>query len=121
MDAHLPDGEAVGEMLEYALSALRGAGYAPYYLYRQKFTSGGYENVGWTKPGFDGVYNVCMMEELHSTLSLGAGGVTKLVNPETGLIERIFNKKYPYEYISSIDELISAKEYMKEFYAKMRG
>ena len=117
----IPDGAAVGEMLEYALTTLRGAGYAPYYLYRQKFTSGGYENVGWTKPGFDGIYNVCMMEELHSTLSLGAGGVTKLVNPETGLIERIFNKKYPYEYISSIDELISAKEYMKEFYAKMRG
>lgn len=117
----IPDGAAVGEMLEYALTTLRGEGYAPYYLYRQKFTSGGYENVGWSKPGFDGIYNVCMMEELHSTLSLGAGGVTKLVNPETGLIERIFNKKYPYEYISSIDELISAKEYMKEFYAKMRG
>ena len=117
----IPDGEAVGEMLEYALTALRGGGYAPYYLYRQKFTSGGYENVGWSKPGFEGVYNVCMMEELHSTLSLGAGGVTKLVNPETGLIERIFNKKYPYEYINSIDELISAKEYMKEFYGKVRG
>ena len=84
-------------------------------------TSGGFENVGWTKPGFTGVYNICMMEELHSTLSLGAGGVTKLVNPETGLIERIFNKKYPYEYIESIDELIAAKDYMKAFYNKMRG
>lgn len=115
----IPGGSAVGEMLEYALSALRSADYSPYYLYRQKFTSGGYENVGWTKPGFEGIYNICMMEELHSTLSLGAGGVTKLVNPETGLIERIFNKKYPYEYTDSIDELIAAKEYMKDFYSKM--
>ena len=117
----LPDGETVAGMLDYAASALGSADYSPYYLYRQKFTSGGFENVGWTKPGFTGVYNICMMEELHSTLSLGAGGVTKLVNPETGLIERIFNKKYPYEYIESIDELIAAKDYMKAFYNKMRG
>ena len=117
----LPDASAVAQMLDYAAAALPAADFAPYYLYRQKFTSGGFENVGWTRPGYTGVYNICMMEELHTVLSLGAGGVSKLVDPKTGLIQRVFNKKYPYEYVSSIDELIAGKEAIRAFYARMRG
>lgn len=117
----VPGGEEVEKMLSYAASALGGAGFSPYYLYRQKFTSGGFENVGWTQSGYAGVYNVCMMEELRTTLAVGAGAVTKLIDPKTGLIERIFNKKYPKEYLDSLSECIRDKEYAKEFYAKMRG
>ncbi len=71
-------------MLDFAWAALRQAGYLPYYLYRQKFMSGSFENVGWCKPGFVNVYNICMMEELHTVLSLGPGGVTKLVEGRRG-------------------------------------
>lgn len=115
------NGGEVEKMLSYAADALKGAGFAPYYLYRQKFTSGGFENVGWTQEGYTGIYNICMMEELRTTLAVGAGAVTKLINPETGLIERIFNKKYPKEYLESLGESISDKEYVRDFYGKMRG
>ena len=95
--APLPDGDAVGKMLDYANDTLRAAGFAPYYLYRQKYMSGSFENVGWTLPGGEGLYNIYIMEELHSILSLGAGGSTKMVGD--GKIVRVFNAKYPHEYI----------------------
>ncbi|MDR0293372.1 MAG: coproporphyrinogen dehydrogenase HemZ [Oscillospiraceae bacterium] len=92
----------VGEMLDGAGERLRKNGYAPYYLYRQKFTEGGFENTGWTKPGKACLYNLCMMEELCSVLSLGAGGVTKWVGKR---IERLFHCKYPLEYIGRRDTM----------------
>lgn len=112
----LPDGDTVGKMLDYAAKALRESGYVPYYLYRQKFMSGGFENVGWCKPGFESLYNICIMEELCTILSLGGGGSTKLVAPESGRIERIFNPKYPQEYIDHLDNTIHKKLYIEEFY-----
>lgn len=108
----LPGGEAVSEMLGYASGSLRESGYAPYYLYRQKFSSGGFENTGWSLPGHPGIYNICMMEELCTVLSFGGGGVTKLISfpvlqdgVDSGRIERIFNAKYPREYISGADKI----------------
>jgi len=100
----LPDGEAVAAMLEYAATRLSERGYHPYYLYRQKYTSGGFENTGWCLPGYEGIYNICMMEELCTVLAIGGGGVTKLVAPG-GRIERIFNPKYPREYIMRADNI----------------
>ena len=98
----LPDAAAVSQMLDYADGTLRKHGYAPYYLYRQKYMSGSFENVGWAKSGAENLYNICIMEELHGILSLGAGGSTKMVGrSESGdaLIRRVFNAKYPKEYI----------------------
>lgn len=106
----LPDAQQVAEMLNYAWHCLAGAKYVPYYLYRQKFMSGSFENVGWCTPGGESVYNICMMEELQSILSLGAGGVTKLVNTQTGSIERRANPKYPQEYLARIDQICREKE-----------
>ena len=99
---------AVEEMLSYSDEALRRAGYAPYYLYRQKYMSGSFENVGWARPGTENLYNIAMMEELHTVVALGGGGVTKLV--DSGRIRRIANAKYPYEYINTIDTCIAGKE-----------
>ena len=76
-------------MLALADQRLRGAGYEPYYLYRQKYMSGALENVGWARPGTGSLYNIVMMEELQSVLSLGAGGITKLVDPEQRKIVRL--------------------------------
>ncbi len=110
----------VREMLEESAVKLRSSGYFPYYLYRQKFTAGNFENLGWCREGAESIYNICIMEELQTIVSLGAGGVTKLVAPVSGRIERIFNAKYPYEYIERIEEEISKKEFIKEFLEKYR-
>lgn len=105
----LPSGEETSAMLDYAWQALRAQGQIPYYLYRQKYMSGALENIGWCKPGTEGLYNICIMEELHSILALGAGGSTKLTNPATGKIVRITNPKYPQQYLERIEELCQAK------------
>lgn len=101
--------ERMEQTLDAAWTALRGAGYAPYYLYRQKYMSGSLENVGWTRPGFSSLYNIAMMEELHTILALGGGGITKLVEPKTGKLERVSNPKYPQEYLRDIDKIIAEK------------
>ena len=102
--------ETVSQMLDGASHALQNAGYGPYYLYRQKFMAGGFENVGWCKPDTECFYNVSMMEELQTILSLGAGGVSKRVVRETGWIERANNPKYPLEYIQAADRLANGKK-----------
>ncbi len=110
----LPDGEAVRAMLNGANGLLRADGYEPYYLYRQKFMSGSFENVGWTKPGHENLYNICIMEELCGILSVGAGGSTKLV--KEGTVARLMAPKYPREYSERIDSVCEAKEKIVEFY-----
>lgn len=105
-----PPPEAVAGMLDYGWQALRQAGYAPYYLYRQKYMSGGFENVGWCLPGTASRYNISMMEELNTVLSLGAGGVTKRIDPAAGSLVRLGNPKYPKEYIEQIETVLEKKE-----------
>ena len=111
----LPTGEETSAMLDYAWDALRAAGQIPYYLYRQKYMSGALENIGWCKPGTEGLYNICIMEELHSILALGAGGSTKLTNPATGKVVRLTNPKYPQQYMERIDQLCRDKAELVAF------
>lgn len=97
------DGVEAAISVKYSEEALTAAGYHPYYMYRQKNTVGNLENVGYAKPGFDGLYNVYMMEEVHSIFACGASSVTKFVSfPKNKdvKIERIFEPKYPYEYLN---------------------
>ena len=116
----LPPQAAVAEMLAEAAPRLRAAGYAPYYLYRQKYMSGSFENVGWTRPGFDGLYNIYMMEELHTVLSLGGGGMNK-VNLPGGRIVRFHNPKYPKEYLAQLDDVLLEKEEIFRLLGKEDG
>lgn len=104
------------EMLDYADSRLAAQGYAPYYLYRQSRMVGNLENTGWAKPGFESPYNVYIMDETHSILACGAGASTKLRDPYSGRIERIFNFKYPYEYISRFEEIMNRKDQVRAVY-----
>lgn len=113
-------GIVAAEMLSLTQKRLTEAGYVPYYMYRQSKCLGNLENVGWTKEGNECLYNVYMMEECHTVLAVGAGAVIKLKAPDSGEIERIFNYKYPYEYISGFDEIIRRKDYIGEFYRKYR-
>ena len=106
--AHLPDTQTVAQMVAYGEDRLRALGYKPYYLYRQKYMSGSFENVGWSRDGRDCLYNIYMMEELHSILSLGGGGMTKINLPE-GRLTRFHNPKFPEQYIEQFDTVLEQK------------
>ncbi len=99
-DVYSRTGGETGKSVEYAHVSVANAGYVPYYLYRQKNTVGNFENVGFCLPGTEGLYNILMMEELHSVFAVGAGAVSKLVSADRKYIERIFSPKYPYEYLA---------------------
>ena len=115
----LPSDGAVEAMLNYANARLRDAGYSPYYLYRQKNMSGGFENIGWTRPGYENLYNICIMEELCSILAAGAGGSTKLIRRDGGRNDRLVAPKYPTEYIESIGRICEEKKKIGAFYQNM--
>ena len=108
-------------MLDYANAALRQADFHPYYLYRQKYMSGSFENTGWCISGAEGLYNIYIMEELHSILSLGAGGSTKMVDPVHQRIERVFHTKYPTEYIQRSEKLEENLSAFRQLHENMRG
>ena len=110
----LPNGEETSMMLNLSRERLTANGYIPYYLYRQKYMSGALENVGWTKPGTESLYNIVMMEELHTVVSLGAGGVTKLIG--NGTLLRLTNPKYPQEYLANLDKALEQKKEIQAFY-----
>ncbi len=115
-------GGDVGKCIDYSQLRASQTGYDPYYMYRQKNTVGNFENVGFAKPGAEGLYNVYMMEEVHSILSAGAGAVTKLVDYNEGKngkikIERIFNNKYPYEYLRE-NKNAESMQSVREFFRK---
>ena len=111
-------GEDTAKMVRFARSKLSKNGILPYYMYRQSKTVGNLENVGYAKKGYEGLYNVYIMDETHTILACGASAVTKMRQPNGDYIERVFNYKYPYEYINNFDEIVKRKSKIDEFYAK---
>ena len=105
----LPAAQAVAEMVAYANQTLGALGYKPYYLYRQKYMSGSFENVGWSRDGLDCLYNIYMMEELHTILSLGGGAMNK-VNFADGTLRRFHNPKFPEQYMEMLDTVLRQKD-----------
>ena len=114
--ANLPSAAEVTEMVNYSEDVLRKLNYKPYYLYRQKYMSGSFENVGWSRDALDCLYNIYMMEEVHTILSLGGGGMNKVNFPD-GSLQRFHNPKFPEQYIEMIDDVCRQKE---EMFALMR-
>ncbi|MDD5952922.1 MAG: coproporphyrinogen dehydrogenase HemZ [Oscillospiraceae bacterium] len=112
------DAALAGEMLDYSQSTLTKHGYEPYYLYRQSRMVGNLENTGWAKPGYANLYNVYIMDETHTILACGAGAVSKIRDPYSERLERVFNFKYPYEYRDRFHEMLERKEKVKEIYTK---
>ena len=106
-DVYDRDGHWAAKCVDYSQDALTAGGYLPYYMYRQKNTVGNLENVGYSKPGHEGLYNIYMMDELHSIFACGASSVTKIVSkfPDGNQrIERIFEPKYPFEYLRARED-----------------
>ena len=113
------EGIIAEQMVDYAYDRLSKAGIKPYYMYRQSKTVGNLENVGYSKAGFEGEYNIYIMDETHSILACGASAVTKLRQPGGNYIDRIFNYKYPYEYINNFDEIKNRKQRIMSFYKEI--
>jgi len=113
-EARLGGVSQVGQMVDHSQQALAGAGYRPYYLYRQKSTVDSLENVGYCRGDTLCCYNIYIMDETHTILSVGGGGVTKVVLPGNR-IERLFNFKYPYEYIDRFPTILERKDALRAF------
>ena len=109
----LPSAEDVTRMVAYANETLSRLGYKPYYLYRQKYMSGSFENVGWSRDGMDCLYNIYMMEEVHTILSVGGGGMNK-VNLPDGTLQRFHNPKFPEQYIELLPKVLEQKKELFE-------
>ena len=110
---NLPSAEDVTEMVAYANETLSALGYKPYYLYRQKYMSGSFENVGWSRDGLDCLYNIYMMEEVHTIVSVGGGSISKVNLPDGKLI-RFPNPKFPEQYIEMLPQVLEKKKEMFE-------
>ena len=114
------DAALADRMMAYAEKRLTEHGLAPYYLYRQSRMAGNLENTGWAKPGFVCAYNIFTMDETETVLACGAGGVSKLKDPYSEDLTRIFNFKYSYEYISRYGEILERKEGIGRQYEQFR-
>lgn len=108
---NLPSAAVVAQMVDYASETLRSLGYKPYYLYRQKYMSGSFENVGWSRDGLDCLYNIYMMEEVHTIVSVGGGSISKLNLPD-GKLVRFPNPKFPEQYIENLPTVLEKKREM---------
>lgn len=112
-----PKDKGISEMLSYSSKRMNENGYYPYYMYRQKNTGGNFENVGYTKDGKGAaLYNVYMMEGLHTVLASGAGASTKLVSQDLSDTEKIYNPKYPFEYLRDKDNILKHGQKICSFY-----
>ena len=107
------ENDFISTMVASSRQILSQNGYAPYYMYRQKYQVGNNENVGWTKPNKACIYNVDIMEETADNLAVGANAVSKRVFTEKGLITRFASQKDLKTYIACVDELIAKK---REFF-----
>ncbi len=97
--------EGADKLVDTARQRLSGAGYNPYYMYRQKYMAGNLENVGYAKAGCECVYNIDIMEETVSVLAMGAGGISKRVYREQNLIKREPCVKDIKHYLERTDEM----------------
>ena len=102
-------GEEVRRMVSVGFDYLMANGYVPYYLYRQKHMAGACENIGYSIPGKEGLYNIRIMDEHQTNIALGAGGISKIYYPRENRLERVANVTNYREYINRIDEMLDRK------------
>lgn len=107
-------------MMDYSIERLTQDGFEPYYLYRQTRMAGNLENTGWAKPGTICRYNIYTMDESNTVIACGAGAVSKLKDPYSDRLERIFNFKNPHEYITRNPEILQRKDGVTALYEQFR-
>ena len=77
----MPDALVTAEMLSLADQTAKNLGMLPYYLYRQKRMAGNLENIGYSLPGKECIYNIQVIEERQTILGIGPAATTKVVQP----------------------------------------
>ena len=107
-------------MVDESIDTLNQMGFTPYYLYRQSRMAANLENTGWAKPNDLCAYNIYTMDESMTVLACGAGAVSKIKDPYSNRLERIFNFKYPTEYINRNDEILKRKDGVITLYEQFR-
>ncbi len=110
----------VTKMVDYSVKSLLNAGYLPYYLYKQSRSAANMENTGWAKPDTQCFYNIYTMDESQTVIACGAGAVSKIKDPNSNRLERIFNFKHSYEYIDRFNEILSRKKEVIKYYEQFR-
>lgn len=108
----LPEDDEVRAMLDLAQKAAAAMDMHPYYMYRQKQMVGLLENIGYAREGYECIYNIQIIEERQTILSLGAGAGSKFVRPADWTLESLYNPKDPQNYIERIDELTEKKLFL---------
>lgn len=103
---------SIENMLDIAKEYANKIGLEPYYLYRQKQMLGNFENIGYSFPGKECIYNILMMEERQTIIAVGAGAVSKIYFPDENRIERVPNVKDLRGYLNRIDEMLERKKKM---------
>ena len=101
--------ENSAEIMKMTMDSAHRMEMGPYYMYRQKNMAGNFENVGYSREGKAGIYNILIMEEKQSILAAGAGASTKFVFEHGERIERVENVKDLKNYVERIDEMIERK------------
>ncbi len=109
-NSDLPEEGAVDRMADICRNYTASMGLRPYYLYRQKSMLDNLENIGYSKAGKEGLYNIYMMEDVKTVIAFGAGASSKIYYPQENRLERVFNVKNINEYIARIEEMIRRKK-----------
>ncbi len=102
--------DSIDESVKFASDICISSGYLPYYLYKQKYSLGNHENVGYTKEGHESYYNIAMMNEIETILGFGAGATSRIVRREYEKIEHLENYKYPAEYLKNNEKILKNLE-----------
>ena len=109
-------------MMSLAESWTKENNYEPYYLYRQKNILGNLENVGYSFPGQESLYNIMIMEEQQTILGIGCGAASKFISPITGAIEHFANPKDPKSYNETFESYTKKKiDILKSLFSVTRS
>ena len=105
----IPSEDVVQTMLDETHEALLQLGYIPYYMYRQQYMVGQMENIGYTLPNYESIYNIQMIEERQSILSIGPGSVSKWIGGSDFRQQKQYMPKDVDTYIQDIQRLLEKR------------